>query len=139
MDGLRMATGVGAATEGLGLLQLIGPPFATSCYIAAIVVEPSTIWVNKRGERFVDESLSFRWPEAANALARQPEKICYNVFDEKIKQIFMKEGLLRGWIKYPTGTKMTELDHKIRGQRSKGEIKISDSWKEIAEWMGVAP
>jgi fumarate reductase flavoprotein subunit len=138
-DGLRMAVGAGAATEGLGLLQLIGPRFATSSYIAAIVVEPNTIWLNKRGERFVDESLSFRWPEAANALARQPDKICYNMFDEKIKQIFMNEGISRGWIKYPTGTKMTELDKEIRAQLSKGEIKISESWEEIAKWMGVVP
>jgi len=138
-DGLRMAVSAGATTEGLGLLQLIGPRFATSPYIAAIVVEPNTIWLNKRGERFVDESLSFRWPEAANALARQPDKICYNVFDEKIKQIFINEGVSRGWIKYPTGTKMTELDKKIRAQLSKGEIKISDSLEEIAKWMGVAP
>lgn len=137
-DGLRMATGVGAATEGLGLLQLLGPRFATSSYIAAIVVEPNTIWVNKRGERFVDESLSFRWPEAGNALARQPDKICYNVFDEKIKQIFMNQGVSRGWMKYPPGTKMTELDKEMRAQLSKGEIKISDSWEEIAKWMGVA-
>jgi fumarate reductase flavoprotein subunit len=138
-DGLRMATGAGAATEGLGLLQLIGPRFATSPYIAAIVVEPNTIWLNKKGERFVDESLSFRWPESANALARQPDKICYNLFDEKIKQIFMKEGVSRGWIKYPTGTRMTELDKEMRAHLSKGEIKISDSWEEIAKWMGTAP
>jgi fumarate reductase flavoprotein subunit len=138
-DGLRIAIGAGAATEGLGLLQLIGPRFGTSSYIAAIVVEPNTIWLNKRGERFVDESLSFRWPEAANALARQPDKICYNLFDEKIKQTFMKEGVSRGWIKYPTGTRMTELDKEIRTQLGKGEIKISDSWEEIAKWMGVGP
>jgi fumarate reductase flavoprotein subunit len=61
------------------------------------------------------------------------------VFDEKIKQIFIHEGVSRGWIKYPTGTKMTELDKKIRAQLSKGEIKISDSLEEIAKWMGVAP
>ena len=34
---------------------------------------------------------------------------------------------------------MTELDEEIRRQRSKGEIKISESWEEIAEWMAVAP
>jgi len=138
-DGLRMATRAGAATEGLGMLQLIGPRFAGSPYVAAIVVEPNTIWVNKRGERFVDESLSFRWPEAANALARQPDKICYNLFDEKIKRIFMNEGVSRGWMKYPTGTKMAELDKEIRSQLKKGEIRISDSWEEIAAWMGVVP
>ena len=138
-DGLRMAAGAGAATEGLGLLQLIGPRFAGSSYIAAIVVEPNTIWVNKKGERFVDESLSFRWPEAANALARQPDKICYNLFDERIKRIFMSEGVSRGWMAYPTGTKMTKLDKELRAQLKKGEIKLSGSWEEIAAWIGVAP
>ncbi len=138
-DGLRMAMGAGAATEGLGLLQMIGPRFAGSTYVAAIVVEPNTVWVNKRGERFAAESLSFRWPEAGNALARQPDKICYCLFDEKIKKVFMEEGVSRGWIRFPTGTKMTELDKEIRSQLGKGEIKISDSWEEIAHWMGVAP
>ena len=136
-DGLRMAIGAGAATEGLGMLQLIGPRFAESAYVAAVVVEPNTIWLNKRGERFVDESLSLRWPEAGNALARQPDKICYNVFDEKIKQTFVHEGIIRGWVRFPTGTKMTEMDKEMRAQLSKGEIKISDSWEEIAKWMGV--
>jgi fumarate reductase flavoprotein subunit len=138
-DGLRMAMGAGAATEGLGLLQMIGPRFAGSSYVAAIVVEPNTVWVNKRGERFVDESLSFRWPEAANALARQPENISYSLFDEKIKKMLMEEGVSRGWIRFPTGTKMTELDKEMRSQLRKGEIKISDSWEEIARWMDVAP
>ncbi len=137
-DGLRIATGAGAATEGLGLVQLIGPRFAGSSYVAAVVVEPNTIWVNKRGERFVDESLSFRWPEAANALARQPDKVCYNLFDEKIKRIFINKGVSRGWMAYPTGTRMKKLDNEIRAHLKKGEIKISDSWDEIAAWIGVA-
>ena len=137
-DGLRMTTAAGGAEEGLGMIQLIGPRYAASSYIAAIVVEPNTLWVNKRGERFVDEAISFQWPEAGNALARQPGKICYNLFDEKIKKIFINEGLKRGWMKYPTGTKMTELEKEMRAQLKKGEIKVSDSWEEIAEWMGVA-
>jgi len=138
-DGLRMATGAGAASEGLGLIQLIGPRFAGSPYIAAIVVEPNTLWVNKRGERFADESLSFEWPEAGNALARQPDKISYTLFDENIKRSFTSEGLSRGYMAYPTGTKMTELDKKFRSRANRRELKISDSWEEIAAWMGVAP
>jgi fumarate reductase flavoprotein subunit len=91
-----------------------------------------------RGERFADESISFMWPEAGNILARQPGKVCFNLFDEKIKNGFIKKGVKRGWMKYPTGTKMTELDKEIRAQKGKGEIKISDSWEEIAAWIGVS-
>jgi fumarate reductase flavoprotein subunit len=136
-DGLRMATGAGAATEGLGMLQTIGPRFAHSAYVAAVVVEPNTLWVNKRGERFVDESLAFRWPEAANALARQPDKICYSLFDESIKRIFMEEGVTRGFMAYPTGTKMTDLSGELEKHTGSGEIMISSSVGDIARWMGT--
>ena len=138
-DGYRMAKEMGAAEEGLGLIHLIGPRTIGSPYVAAIVVEPNTLWLNKKGERFVDESLSLFWPEAANALARQPDRICYNLFDEKIKRIFMEEGIIRGWKAYNTGTKMTKLDEEITETLKYGEIKISDSLDEIAEWMGLEP
>lgn len=136
-DGLRMAAGAGAATEGLGLLQTIGPRFAGSAYVAAVVVEPDTIWINKKGERFVDESLAFQWPEAANALARQPDKTCFVLFDEKIKGVFATKGLKRGYMAYPTGTKMADLDRELKGHTDGGEIKISRSLGVIAGWMGV--
>jgi fumarate reductase flavoprotein subunit len=138
-DGLHLATRAGAATDGLGLLQTIGPRFAGSAYVAAIVVEPNTVWVNRKGERFVDESLSFRWPEAANALARQPDKICFNLFDESIKRVFMEEGLKRGFMAYPTGTKMTRLEEELKSQLDGGEIRIASSLNGIADWMGVEP
>ena len=136
-DGFRMATEAGGASEGLGLLQIIGPRFAHSPYVAAVVVEPNTIWLNKRGERFVDESLAFRWPEAANALARQPDKMCFVLFDEKAKRGFVMEGLKRGYMAYPTGTKMTDLDRELKAHLDGGEIKISMSLGTVAAWMGI--
>ena len=138
-DGIRMALDVGAATEGLGLIHAIGPRYAGSPYVAAIVVEPNTVWVNKKGQRFVDEALSFRWPEAGNALSRQPDRICYTLFDEHIKDIFVKQGVSRGWMKYPTGTKMTKLDQEIKSQLNEKEIMVADSWEPIAQWMKVSP
>jgi fumarate reductase flavoprotein subunit len=138
-DGLRLATRAGAATDGLGMLQTIGPRFAGSPYVAAIVVEPNTLWINKKGERFVDESLSFRWPEAANALARQPDKICYNLFDESIKNVFVKQGVKRGFMAYPTGTRMTNLDEELEKHMDGGEIMVSSSLAEIAAWIGAEP
>jgi len=138
-DGLLMAMEIGAATEGLGIIQLRGPRFAESSYISVVIEEPETVWVNKRGERFVDEALSFYWPEAGNALSRQPDKISYSLFDEEIKRRMIERGLIKGSATYLGGTKMTELDEEIRHHLDRGNIKISESWADIGEWIGLAP
>jgi fumarate reductase flavoprotein subunit len=94
--------------------------------------------VNKNGERFVDEATGFNWPEAANALNRQPDKISYTLFDEEIKRKFIEEGMNKGYSRFPAGTKMPDLGKKLRSESEKGGIKISDSWEGIAGWIGVS-
>ncbi len=138
-DGLLMATAIGAATDGLGILQLRGPYFKGSLEIVTAAMEPQTVWVNKRGERFVDEATGFYWPEAANALNGQPDKISYTLFDEKIKKSLMAAGLIKGYSRFSAGTKLTELEERLRLESEKGGVKISDSWKEIAKWIGAVP
>jgi fumarate reductase flavoprotein subunit len=55
-DGLRMAIEIGAATEGLGVLILVGAYFPWSWPITAFARRPEQIWLNKNGERFVNET-----------------------------------------------------------------------------------
>ncbi len=78
-DGLLMAMEVGAATEGLGILLAHGPHFKGALDIAHVAIQPNVVWVNGEGERFFDESRAVRWPEAANALNRQPGMTCFTV------------------------------------------------------------
>jgi fumarate reductase flavoprotein subunit len=137
-DGLLMAIEIGAATEGLGTLLLRGPYFPGSMDVIHVAMEPNTIWVNNRGERFVDEMTGFNWPEAANALNRQPDKISYALFDEKIKQSFIEEGLIKGY-REPPLTKLAKLGERLQGEADKGRVKISNSWEEIAKWIGADP
>ena len=157
-DGLLMAIEAGAATEGLGALMLHPHFFPGSSYVNAIAQEPLTVLVNKNGERFVDETISFNPTECGNAVDRQPDKCVYALFDEKIKRTTMEEGTFKGSIEEavgsyiagtrattagvrPTdaGTKLLNLDKKLQLEADKGGVKISDSWDEIAGWMGVAP
>jgi fumarate reductase flavoprotein subunit len=67
-DGLIISTEVGAATDGLGILQLSGPIFRGSSLVGSIAREPFTIWINKTGERFTNEAITFFSPESANTL-----------------------------------------------------------------------
>ena len=143
-DGLRMATEIGAATEGMVTLEMFGPAPAGPFWplsIYPIISRPNTIWVNKNGERFTDETVTFIFSEAANAIYRQPNKTSYTIFDEKIKQGIIDEGLTphdeislgdaaKSW---PAG-----LDDDLRSQADKGLVKISQSWSEIAKFIGAA-
>lgn len=137
-DGLLMAMEIGAATEGLGTLLLRGPYFPGAIDIVHVAMEPNTIWVNKKGLRYADEAIGFNWPEAANALNRQPEKISYTLLDETIKQGFIKEGLIKGY-RHPPLTKMTRLARRLKAEAENDTVKISNSWTDIAKWMGAAP
>jgi len=134
-DGLLMALDVGAATEGLGILQLNGPQVPNSVVLTFIVKNPDNILVNRKGERFVDETI-VPFPEMANAVDRQPEKIVYALFDEKIRQKVIKEWVEDPKMELPP---VTEVEKEFKKYLEKGYIKISGSWDEIAEWIGCDP
>jgi fumarate reductase flavoprotein subunit len=138
-DGLAMAREAGAVSEGLGNLLCMGPFFTGSLQIAVVSVESNTIWVNKRGERFADES-TYIPSESANALDRQPGKISYTLFDDVIKQSFVDEGLIRGHHRsYPPGSRIVEIDKYLRKEVKEGRVRMGDSWEEIAQWIGADP
>jgi fumarate reductase flavoprotein subunit len=136
-DGLHMATEAGAAIEGLGTILAMGPLFEGSLYVHAVAMESNTVWVNRRGERFVNEGYEVP-SETANALNRQPDKISYTLLDEKIKQSFMREGLIKGIeSRFPITTRMTDLEKYLLKDVESGKVKISRSWEEIARWIGA--
>ncbi|MBP1750371.1 MAG: Succinate dehydrogenase/fumarate reductase, flavoprotein subunit [Deltaproteobacteria bacterium] len=138
-DGIVMAREAGAASEGLGSLLSMGPFFTGSLQVGIVSVEANTIWVNKRGERFADESTHIP-SESANALDRQPDRISFSLFDETIKQSFIDEGLLRGHHRlYPPGSRMVDIDKHLRKEVREGRVKVSDSWETIARWIGADP
>ena len=137
-DGLRMAIEAGAATEGLGTLLLRGPYFRGSTQVLTVATEPVTVWVNRRGERFIDETMGFNWPEAANALNRQPGRTSFTLFDEAIKGEFMTTGPIKGY-RNPALKPLEKLEKQLRSEAEKGSAMISDSWDEIARWIGAEP
>jgi fumarate reductase flavoprotein subunit len=140
-DGLLMTTEVGAATEGLGLIQFSGhTPHQAPDDLLVASDEPNTIWVNKKGERFVDEATGFNRFESVNAVLRQPDSVCYTLFDERIKQNIIERGVIKGvgCVILP-GTKLTGLEKALELAAEKGSAQRADSWDEIAQWIGIKP
>jgi fumarate reductase flavoprotein subunit len=164
-DGIIMATEIGAATAGLGTANLHGPflrpksdshalkmdavgfdgsPIRITLWLLAW--EPEMLWVNKNGRRFIDEGYQLAFFAFGNAVALQPDGIPYTLFDNSTLRIIEKQGLVRpgaaahaNWLPVSAATPLPGLEREVHKQADKGELKISNSWNEIAGWMGADP
>jgi fumarate reductase flavoprotein subunit len=139
-DGVIMTAEAGGRTGSQGTLLTHGPWFTGVVSIRALIREPYAVWVNKNGERYVDEGCPYIPVETANALQRQPDKVSYCLLDEKMKRRVMEKGVKMGaGYKVTSGTRLTDLDGVLRLEADKGTVKIADSWDEIARWIGAPP
>jgi fumarate reductase flavoprotein subunit len=139
-DGLIMAMELGADTVGLGNLHMVGPaPLPKSWTIEAVAGEPYSIWVNKKGERFIDETITFNVFEAINAILRQKGRICFAIIDNKMKEDIAEHGFIRGCgeLFVPRGKKMEGLDKELNKHIEKEGAFKSESLEEISEWIGA--
>jgi fumarate reductase flavoprotein subunit len=164
-DGIMMATEIGAATSGLGTANLHGPflkpksdsyamkmdakgadgsPIRITLWFLAW--EPEMLWVNKRGKRFIDEGYQLAFFAFGNAVSLQPDGITYTLFDNTTLKKIENEGLIRpgaaahaNWLPVSAATPLPGLEREVQKQADKGDLKISNSWNEIAGWMGADP
>ncbi len=156
-DGLIMATEVGAAVENAGTLLLEGPLVSTSILLnivgkggepikvplVALAWEPTLLWVNKNGERFITEDDAGPF-NGGNAVAMQPDNTAFVLFDAATVQRITQRGGLRGspLRNAPLAAQQSPLPNlheELVCQAEAGRMKISDSLREIAHWIGVDP
>jgi len=157
-DGIRLATEIGADTEGLGEMCLCGPApgagaitlktgdVTQQVYLMAVAQEAYTIWVNKKGRRFCDEAFSFNHYDTSIPILRQPDILSYTLFDTEILQMMTEKGFYvglslcgEGWELQRAGN-LVGLENELRRLADTTDIiKISNSWDEIARWIGATP
>ena len=138
-DGFLMAAEIGADTTKTGCMLLSShsyTPITTRNPASDICRAPQSIWVNIYGDRFAPEWL----PDHENAVYRQPQKKLFSLFDENFKNYYRDNkhyNSFRGSIggEMPFG----DLDAALQKGNEKGDIKIANSWGEVAKWMGITP
>jgi fumarate reductase flavoprotein subunit len=162
-DGLIMAMDAGAATAGLGAINFSGPSAIWSAAIRitvtpdkkepieitirSLIWEPRTLWVNKKGVRFMDEGYNLAFFATGNAISQQPEGLSYTLFDSQSLKVMEEQGVVRtgaaGTHLYrglpPAYTPLHGLEKEIQGKAAEGLIHQSDSWDDIAAWIGARP
>ncbi len=145
-DGIRMAFEVGAADEGLGVLEVnsagpVGPGFAPRGALELTASQPD-LWVNPQGERYCDETIGFYDTSMGNANARYKEGYTYRLFDESIKQILMTRGIDKQVsMENLPGTRPVGFDEEMNAaiERGSTEAFAADSVEDLAIKMGINP
>jgi fumarate reductase flavoprotein subunit len=145
-DGIRMAWEVGAAEEGMGVLELYrigptGPDFAPKGPVEFAAVQPD-LWVDPNGQRFCDEGKAFYETSVGNANARYEEGYTFSIFDDSIIQRIMDKGIDRNVAAdYFPGSKPLDYYGELRIALKKGpdEVFAADSVEELGTKIGIEP
>lgn len=160
-DGLLMAIEAGAATAGLGTILISGPSRRWSddlkititpkghepaeITIRLLIWDPLTLWVNKKGYRFMNEGYDLNFFATGHMVLEQPEGISYTLFDTDILTKMERDGVTRtgsaGTVLYRgmvhPGTPLTGIGKELPAKENLGLVKISDSVEGIADYIGA--
>lgn len=146
-DGLRLGWQVGAQKAGMGMAMLFGgylkdpqePSFkmmhSQMCVAAG---QQPLLWVNEKGERFVDESVIYNFSYAGNALYSQNN--VYSILDAKIINEMAEKGNFMGLgVFIERGKKMDHLQAEIDQALSEKKPFIfkADSIEQLAKQINL--
>lgn len=141
-DGIKMARAVGATSRGWAILSKTGGLMEGFTVIQHIMVpgcmEPTSLWVNQSGLRFVDEGVVFQYVYSGNAITSQ-QKV-FSVIDSAMIERLVNDGCINGAGAFtPAGTKLTELKRELKEALDNKAVSVfkGDTLEELAGKIGV--
>jgi fumarate reductase flavoprotein subunit len=140
-SGIRMAWEAGAEPYDMGVMQTIVlvPEEELTSQLLTAGFQPR-LWVNKLGERFVNEAICWKFPMAGNALARQPGAAAWCIFDDDARVYMKEEG-----VSYVLGEfydilkNLPDIDEELARGIEAGKVLKGESLGELAGRIGVDP
>ena len=103
--------------------------------------EPYLIWVNRKGRRYVDETVGSILQVATNAMMAQPGMESYVIFDEGTMHRMMDLGMELSKGDQIRGVPQPDLKEQFEQAAAKAptEAKIAGTVEELAQWIGCQP
>jgi fumarate reductase flavoprotein subunit len=143
-DGIRMTHEIGAASEGIGVIEMLRtgkeqPGIMTQ--IGFAVVQPD-LWITNRGIRYCDESVTFDDTSMGNASVKQTRGTGFSIFDTSIVNCLMERGIDKAMaLDFPPGSLLSGLAKELEEapETRPDEVYQSDSIAELAEMIDVKP
>lgn len=142
-EGVQLAASVGAKLDRD--IALIKEGCASSDRaprtLSEFTREPYLLWVNKKGRRYVDETVGSILQIAVNAILGQPDKESYVIFDEGTMHRMMDLGMELSKGDQFRGTGIPDLKEQFRKamEKAPSECTIADTVEELANWIGCKP
>jgi fumarate reductase flavoprotein subunit len=143
-DGIRMAWEVGAAEEGMGVLQLLksGPVVGAGLGFIGPLESASNqpgLWVSQDGERYCDESIIGNFAFDGNAMARQKGRPVFAIMDDSLVRHWMEKGTDLGTGRiFPPGSRLNigeALKDALETKAS--DVYAANSIEELARATGL--
>lgn len=145
-EGILMGMELGADSGGFGLMTFQSLPAedgkgAQEMGVTMAAAGGPGLWVNTDGDRFADETVSFDFPMAANAIYSQRGNFAWSLWDEQFTTYLKEKGLDLGiGTNVPVGTKLDVMEDVLRlVSEGSPHVFIADSIPELAEKIGVDP
>ena len=138
-DGIKLASEAGAALADYAtLVKENGFSFKSGSAMDNRLSMSASLWVNRRGERFVNETVG-RDNESANALLSQPGGVGFAIFDDD--QIVALGTGNRMGAGSDTGEKQKSLKEKMQEEAAGSSVwvTIGNTLDEVAAWIGADP
>jgi fumarate reductase flavoprotein subunit len=143
-DGIRMAHDIGAASEGINVIEMLRTSKdrpETMTEIGFAVVQPD-LWVNSRGERFCDETVTFDDTSMGNASIKQNKGCGYSILDTSIVRQLAERGIDKAMaLDFPPGSRLLNLARELDEAPTTrpDDVYQADSIAELAALMQVNP
>lgn len=142
-DGILMALDKGAQRGPVSFIGHLGTEgkgigFASQLYTTSW--QPSVIWVNSEGKRFINEDVSLSFSQSANAIYTQYGHHAWSIFDESQVDYMINRGVDSGvGVIVPVGAKLTKLKDEIKAalDANSDGFKAANSVRELAKKIGV--
>jgi fumarate reductase flavoprotein subunit len=146
-DGHKLAWKLGGAVGAVSIEghdMVPGPGIvASSPWIAynqiRIVTEQPYLWVNRNGERFLDESLSNNHMAINRAIRNQTGRVSYMIFDDETRKHLEEEGVDYFYFVFPA-EKLTDIKGQFKELievKKNKHVFMADTLQEISQKAGI--
>jgi fumarate reductase flavoprotein subunit len=141
-SGIQMAWEAGAAKGEMAVALMSGVPepkgLRMKTRILSFVAFQPYLWVNQKGERFIDEG-NFVTEYRAHAIARQKKSCAYCILDGSSKTYLEEKGLDCVPVLAPFTEKAFDIDGIIKVVRAGGNknVFMTNSLAELGSEIGI--
>lgn len=138
-DGVRMAWDAGAGKSEMNMEIIFGIPGVQDTEITDMPFrQPSSLFVNLSGIRFMNEELTEHTTYTGNAVAIQPKRCAFSIIDSAAVKYFQKNGLELQSMVHPN-INLKNFEEAIQKLVDEGNpnLFIAASLDELAEKTGI--